>query len=947
MDDDELEAFSLDDVTLQPLPSLDSLSIAATPSSLLRLQQVDPLPSHSRHSPRPHPPSPILVAPSSPRFPFPSVPGSPRFSWSPAASPSSPFRLTERDYICIDANALGRSPPPSNATPASPPSPLGLPGTFSTWASGRESSGSEQLSNSARRTSRTREYFEGELLLPPPFLDDRAGTSRKSFEGILGTRSARHAEKLHKRHEYLYALGRGPTLPFPNAVISGMRKLLRALGPPAGSHPRVGRQEYHGPEHKPAERFKLQQRQKVRRAESAVQLHTLGSHAGQKLATKLRRSKSCSRIPEHASRRSNLVRLSSAWTSIADLLVWILVGSSSSASLGGLVAVFVHVTAFAYFIVTHAAALVLELGSAFRTTIVFAYWVTLNLLGKTDTSRAMIAYWKNCRKEWDRVCLEEERGQPLSVWSVLTGLAELVALHSMTRKRWLQEELVCFAAAAADPPAEQQYRDRNPPLERPSSDKTRDKTRDPTIRPQFVMNRSSFYWSKQGAAEEGGGLVVISNGDVLEGTLIGRAETQRTSANARSQIVEPVSAQADDKQFVSTLKRCGRLSTAAYGLQTYIVSPPTPLLTPSGATLPHRLFAHLGGVQDHRHVLHVALQGTNSQADIVYAPTFYILRDDSHRQVVVVFRGTQSLADIKTDLEGEFLPLHLENDERTTSSDPSTPYRIHCGILAAARHLLDPERSPLFSKLATALEETGYDLVLTGHSLGSAVASTVALLASSYNSTTNTWSISASSGLPSDRSIRAITFAHPTTLNAALATRCALGTPPLVVSVSLENDLITRAGLPQLRELRRTLGRLDRTRTERNSSSILSQWWKWRKLKTGLAEVEELEDDAWKRRISAEARDRRRLDGPDSAVPAGKTFHLSQLEQEPSIHRRQAQGFDNHDEGDEDEDTEDVPVRYGVFEVKDPSSFYRSPILASDLIKSHMPMAYLDAITSL
>lgn len=114
---------------------------------------------------------------------------------------------------------------------------------------------------------------------------------------------------------------------------------------------------------------------------------------------------------------------------------------------------------------------------------------------------------------------------------------------------------------------------------------------------------------------------------------------------------EPVAFLED---FAALVKRHCRLCTASYGLHTMLPSPPTPLLTPSGQTLPHRLFAHLGGLNDHRNVLHVALQKrydgtpTNEEDEIeaAYAPQFYILRDDLRGEIVCVIRGTQSLADV-------------------------------------------------------------------------------------------------------------------------------------------------------------------------------------------------------------------------------------------------------------------------------------------------------------
>lgn len=118
-------------------------------------------------------------------------------------------------------------------------------------------------------------------------------------------------------------------------------------------------------------------------------------------------------------------------------------------------------------------------------------------------------------------------------------------------------------------------------------------------------------------------------------------------------IVEPSSATAS---LATLLDRHVRLATASYGLHTYILAPPSPLFTPGvdHTTLPHRVFSHLGGV-DHKtsQVLHVAIQkhytgipSTSEQADELYAPQFYLLRDDLHGEIICVVRGTQSLHDM-------------------------------------------------------------------------------------------------------------------------------------------------------------------------------------------------------------------------------------------------------------------------------------------------------------
>ncbi|GAA6016208.1 hypothetical protein JCM10207_000432 [Rhodosporidiobolus poonsookiae] len=771
-----------------------------------------------------------------------------------------------------------------------------------------------------------------------------------------------------------------------------------------------------------------------------------------------------------------------------DLLIYLLIGPSPSPSsalpaplaLGGLLGLLIHIPGFAFFVAYHALALVVASGAALRVAGVWTYWAGLNLSGRTEVSRKIREYGERCLEEW----VDEGRKQGkerLGAVAVVRGLAELAVLQTMTRSRHLRDgpgDLVLLTPTPSCPPTPH-----FPPSRRRRFSLELD-------RPTLTQRQTSYLWTGgKGDERDGEGLVVEKqDGGVMEGSIISHESKQRRhfqhrasrkadstnepppfsleesssprrpSQTALSPHLSPLalpSSHASPQHLLSghitasppllpipedpstplsslvdTLKRHCRLATASYGLHTYIVDAPTPLLTPSGATLPHRVFAHLGGVRNHQDVLHVALQKRYSEVPppkkgseakrLVdpYAPQFYLLRDDVEGEIVVVIRGTQTLADVKTDLDGDFVDFSLPSPhppcspstsrapsppppETASSSASSSPtYRIHSGMLLTAQHLLSPSSSPpspLFAKLAAVLaQHPAYSLVFTGHSLGAALASTLALLLSVFDEERGEWILDPQSELakaaaaggavmaedeaqrqrqheherPEEeeafrRPVRAVCFAHPTTVNQALAARCALSasftlsstpsmssTPtstgagtPLVVNVSLGADVITRMGLPQVRALRRAVGRLEQRRgaaEKAKEEGLLSEWWRWRKCEEGerAEEKEQREERAWEVRKHVERWEEEDREEGETAVPAGKAYHLDRLPPDVEAQQRLERG----DAAGGDADGEPL---FGLYEVRDPRRFYRLPHLEADCVAAHMPKVYLDAVDSL
>lgn len=125
-----------------------------------------------------------------------------------------------------------------------------------------------------------------------------------------------------------------------------------------------------------------------------------------------------------------------------------------------------------------------------------------------------------------------------------------------------------------------------------------------------------------------------------------------------------------------------------------------------------------------------------SQSDVVHSrftastfkPAHYVAVDRGIQAVLVCIRGTANLLDSLTDVAATYDPLTvrrmLPSGELSTEDGLVSGYG-HAGVLRSARNLFGEIRDATLGALR---QNPGYELLLTGHSLGGAIASVLSLI---------------------------------------------------------------------------------------------------------------------------------------------------------------------------------------------------------------------------
>ena len=163
-------------------------------------------------------------------------------------------------------------------------------------------------------------------------------------------------------------------------------------------------------------------------------------------------------------------------------------------------------------------------------------------------------------------------------------------------------------------------------------------------------------------------------------------------------------------------------------------------------------------------------------------PAYFVSRDDKTGDVHLVVRGTASLTDALTDMDCDAEPLFADG--------PTTVFRAHRGMAAAARWIVAEtgEVVAMAMETASAKHKKEPRLTVLGHSLG---AGTAALAAAILKR-----------DIPATR---CVAFATPPCLELDAAESCA----PFLTSVVLHDDVVSRASLANVQDLRARLQAID------------------------------------------------------------------------------------------------------------------------------------------
>lgn len=184
-----------------------------------------------------------------------------------------------------------------------------------------------------------------------------------------------------------------------------------------------------------------------------------------------------------------------------------------------------------------------------------------------------------------------------------------------------------------------------------------------------------------------------------------RAESARDRCEPRSRI---------RIEHVQLLHHMLRHAESIYGLPLNVAS--APALSLSNVTDRNIIVSRTGiGKKD----LIVSQLTTKA-----FLPAHYVAIDKQIKAIVICIRGTANLIDSLTDVAATHDPLTVIKGKGSSKDELVHGYG-HSGVLRSARNLFSQIRNAVLDSLA---RYPGYELLITGHSLGAATAAVLSLI---------------------------------------------------------------------------------------------------------------------------------------------------------------------------------------------------------------------------
>ncbi|CAE6476932.1 unnamed protein product [Rhizoctonia solani] len=211
--------------------------------------------------------------------------------------------------------------------------------------------------------------------------------------------------------------------------------------------------------------------------------------------------------------------------------------------------------------------------------------------------------------------------------------------------------------------------------------------------------------------------------------------------------------------------------------------------------------------------------------DVSRLPRFWVLTDHARKQIVLVLRGTYSLNELAIDLTCEPVPftparetpmfMSKADSEKQTTEQGDESHIVHGGMLKIAELMGLPGR-PVHTAVAKALRKNpGYELVLTGHSLGAGIASLLSLMWADPS----TGITVRRSGLPSHRRVTVYGFGPPCVMSPQLSKLA----KSMVTSFIYSHDIVSTLSLGSVRDMQRAAAWLCVGSGEESCSNVLSK----------------------------------------------------------------------------------------------------------------------------